>query len=379
MDNFYVLKITGKNPKNFIKYLIKNHINIYTIEYIDKAIIIKVNQKDFNKIKKIKTIYQINLINIIGLKKIKWIYEKYKLFFSMFMISVLIIIFFSNIIFKINIETSDQELKNIIADELENNGLTIYSIKKNHNQLERIKSKIKSNHQEIEWLEIETKGITYNVKAIKRIKNISKEKNEKTNIVAKKDGILIKIEATSGEVIKNPGDYVKKGDIIISGIIKNKENIVNTVHASGKVYAETWYKTIVKHPLTYDKENKVGKEKSNYYIELFGKKIDIIRTTRKAVDKRIIISSQEVKLIRETTKERKITKEKYSEKELLELVNKIALEKLRDKISPNDEILMQKTLKKTIIDDKINVEIFFKVNEEIGQSTTIQNIEEKEE
>ena len=63
--------------------------------------------------------------------------------------------------------------------------------------------------------------MTYNIKVIKRVKNELDKEKSPSNIVASKNGFIISILASSGEVLKNPGDYVHKGDVIVSGIIKN--------------------------------------------------------------------------------------------------------------------------------------------------------------
>ena len=57
-----------------------------------------------------------------------------------------------------------------------------------------------------------------------------------------------------GQEIKQVGDYVSEGDILISGEIKFNEETKNIVCASGDVYAEVWYTTEVKLPLNYTEE-----------------------------------------------------------------------------------------------------------------------------
>ena len=62
-----------------------------------------------------------------------------------------------------------------------------------------------------------------------------------------------------------PGTYVKKGDLIVSGDILLNENVVSTVCASAKVYAESWYTVNEKIPLKYTKEV-VTNKKRNIWI-----------------------------------------------------------------------------------------------------------------
>ncbi len=61
------------------------------------------------------------------------------------------------------------------------------------------------------------------------------EKTEPCNIIADSDGIILSIETYSGKACVSAGSGVKKGDLLISGIVEN-ENLGNFYYcASGKV------------------------------------------------------------------------------------------------------------------------------------------------
>lgn len=58
-----------------------------------------------------------------------------------------------------------------------------------------------------------------------------------SNIIAAEDGILTKMEVFSGEAALPVGSAVLKGDLLISGVIKNLDNSETLKGAQGKVYA----------------------------------------------------------------------------------------------------------------------------------------------
>ena len=66
-----------------------------------------------------------------------------------------------------------------------------------------------------------------------------------------KSGIIIKVEAEQGVILKKKNDYVSQGETIISGDIIKDETVKGQVKAKGTVYAETWYKVHVSYPLIY--------------------------------------------------------------------------------------------------------------------------------
>ena len=65
--NRYRLKISGRDPKRFIKTLNKKKINLYKvdIDYNNSYLIIDVSYDDYEKIKEIKTVlYKIEIIDV---------------------------------------------------------------------------------------------------------------------------------------------------------------------------------------------------------------------------------------------------------------------------------------------------------------------------
>lgn len=54
MKSKYELKITGKNPRHFLRYLYKLHIDLFSIKYLDDACIILVDDVNYQKIKKLR-------------------------------------------------------------------------------------------------------------------------------------------------------------------------------------------------------------------------------------------------------------------------------------------------------------------------------------
>ena len=72
---------------------------------------------------------------------------------------------------------------------------------------------------------------------------------------------LLKKDAEIGEVVREINDYVKPGDIIISGEIKLYDQVKDVTSAKGKVYGEVWYQTKVTYPLTRRTERLLSNRK----------------------------------------------------------------------------------------------------------------------
>lgn len=375
MINCYTIRITGKSRRNLLNKIFKNNINVFDIKILEKEIILKCSYEDYKKIKKINYINEITIINTNGIKKIKRQIKSYSIFIITFICFSILLLFISNHIYFIKINTEKKEIYNLINNTLKENNIKLYMKKQNNKKLnlieEKIKTKLKDN---VEWIEIKQKGITMEVDIVERIKD-KKEDLDITpkNIVARKNGYIVDIYGEKGEIVKFKGDYVKKGDIIISGIIHRNDNIVNKVKAKGNVYAKTWYKVLSSSPLYY-KEKTIKNSNNKISVNILGKEINIIKyKTKPKKEKQInLINLSNIKITFKTENIYEEKSQKYNIKELKELINKRSIQKIKSSLNSDEYIIKQKTLKNYYKDDKMYIETFFEIYEEISQEEDIK-------
>ena len=375
--NTVKIKVEGKNINNYIKRLIKNKINIIKlipISYKEVHIIIKYN--DYKKLIKYNTIYKTSIINTYGKIKIKELLKKNSILIINMLIGLVLIIFLSNIIFSIDIIHEDKEIRELLKEELNKNGIKKYTFKKNYQTIEQIENKIlNDNKDKLEWIEIKESGAKYIIRVEERKTNDKKEKYEYQNIISKKEAIITKINAQSGEKIKQINDYVKKGDIIISGYITLPDNSKIPTMAKGEVYGEVWYKVSIDYPYIYQEENLTGKNKTIYFINFFNKRISLFNFKKyksfKYKDKTLLSNNfNTINLIKEKQYELNVLDEVYPED--------IAINKAKDyierKLKKDNNI---KEIKKIIIISKeekettIDLKLFVSAIENIGETSKI--------
>ena len=375
-NNYYELKIEGKDVKRFIKQLYNLNIYFEDIEFIEKDVYVKVNIENYNKIKKIKTIYKISITNIHGLNKIKDIIKKYNIFFISLTLGVILLTILSNIVFEIDINTSDKDLYHLISKELEKNNIKKYTFMKDYKTRKIIINNILENNKDkLEWLEIERVGIKYVIKLEERIIKTEQDKCNPRHIVAKKDGIILSIKSGSGEVLKTTNEYVKKGEVLISGIITKDEEEKNRVCAEGKVYAETWYQVNVEVPYNYKEIIYTKEYKKNLSITIFNNRFSLFKDYSNFItkEKNIKNSILPIKISIENNQKIISIDKIYTSEELDLKALELAREKILTIIKDENNILLEKKLKTIPKNSTIELVIFFKVKEDI---TGYQNIEE---
>ena len=378
MYNTVKIKIKGKNVTRFIQKINKNNIEIYNINKINRnEIIIIINYNDLDKIKEVKTIYEIEIINYYGINKIKKQIKKHEILLFCLMIGLVLLIFLTHIIFKVEVIHNDPKLRNMMIKELSNYDIKPYKMVKTYEEIEQIKKHILNKYQnKIEWMEIERNGTKYIVRLEERIKTKEKKETENRNIVAKNNAVIMEIDAEAGDIVKKVGDYVKKGDIIISGSINLNEETKSLVSAKGKIYGEVWYQVTTKIPIHYYSKQKTNKKQNWYYLKIGNKNINLFHKSYKnSINKKQILLKNNIipiMLIKEHQQEVKIKEKIYLDEEVTEEAYNQVKKEITKKLNQNEQILSIKKLKQTKKDSKIIVEFFISVKKDITSFAAIK-------
>lgn len=378
MNNKEKIKITCRNPKKFLEEIISKKINIYDIKINKNNLEIIINEKDLSKIEKIKFYHKISIINYYGLRKSLYLLKKYKLYIILIIIGILINILLSNIIFNIEVETTNKKLKEIILEDLKENNIKQYHLKQTSKRKNQTKENILSKeHDKIEWLEIIEQGTKYIIKVQERKTNKVKEKCYPRNIVSKKTATIRRIEASSGEILKKENDIVTKNEVLISGLIYNKEKIVSKRCSIGKVYGEVWYKVEVSIPNNTIEKKKTNNKGYGLSLKIINKDYNLNNKYKVYQKKQYnIISSRIIPFEFGISKyqELKVVNKKNNLKDINHKAILIATEKINKELS-KPKIINKKVLKKRVKNSKIIVDIFFSIEEDITKYQDITSLD----
>lgn len=365
------LNIKGKNINRFIKKLNNNKIEILSLKYKskDEADII-IYKKDYSKLLKIKSIYEITELEIFGLIKIKKNLKLSKHIIIITFISFLIFLMFTNVIFKVEVIHSNKDIRNLLLKELDREGIKKYTFKKTYKEIENIKEKILNKYpNDIEWLEIEENGTKYTVRVEDREIIKKEEDNNPRNIVAAKDGVLKKVIAENGDIVKDMNDYVKKGDLIINGDLIFNEKVKGRVKAKGKVYAEVWYVTKTEYPFIKKEEKETGKVKEVYAIKFLNHTLELAlnKFKNKNIKEKEIIKHDliPIKLVKQNQKEKMVNDIFLTPEQAIIEAKKKAEEDIEKTLSKDEYIIKSKYLKSNVKESIVEVEMFFAVYEDI--------------
>ena len=306
--------------------------------------------------------------------KYKELLKKNKLIVISIILSFIFILYLSNTIFYIDVIHNDKNIRELIKEELSENGIRIYSLKKDYKYINKVKNKIMEKHKDkIEWLEIESSGTRYIVKVEERKINDINGNNEPRNLVAKKDAVILSIEASDGVIVKNKNDYVKKGDIIVSGNINLNGEIKKIVPATGKVYGEVWYKLTIEYPLNYTERKVTGETKKVYTFKFMSLNISLYNNYLVTKEK-ILYKNKTIpfSIVKQTKNKILNINQTLTKEEAINKAIEVGLDKIKSKLNDNEYIIDTKKLKVETNNSKIILELFVSVCEDITDYSRVE-------
>lgn len=385
MNNNYIkVKIEGKNVNNYIKWLINKKINIIRLKIIKhNELNIIIDYKDFEELSKYSKTYKIKIIKKYGKLRLFEIIKNNIIILICLMLSIVFLYLLSNIIFSIDIIYNDKEIVEKIKKELEKHDIKKYQIKKDYNYLNKAKEEILKENQDIlEWIEIEELGTKYIIRLVERKKETKEKEYKYQSIIAKKDATIKSIKAYSGEKVKYVNQYVKKGEVIISGVLTKTDGTNLYTKAKGVITGEVWYKIDIEYPLYYQEEKVTGKNKFIISIYFLNKKIPIFAYNKYKqfkLESKVIIEDNFIpfKIAKEKLYEVIIKEEIYTEEEAI----KKAIESSEEKLLANNKNINKinniEILNKQNLNSKIKLTLFMSVEEDITEITEITEEEQE--
>ena len=197
---------------------------------------------------------------------------------GLFLFSVMLVVG-TNIVWRVEVEGTDAVGALQIRDGLAEIGFGVGSYIPAQN-FTALAGRYRATHPEIAWMSVYCTG------TVARVRVITAEKTEETqipsvaNLVAAEDGVITGIHVSHGTPCVRPGQVVKKGDLLISGIVSGA-NADTLLCAEGTVLAALEKEIVIDVPLKQTKTVATPAFTRNIGLNFFGKNINISLNTGK--------------------------------------------------------------------------------------------------
>src|SRR5690606_23457324 len=196
------------------------------------------------------------------------------------------------------------------------------------------------------------------------------------HLVSKTDAVITSIVAEQGRPLVQPNTRVRKGDILISGLLGSDEN-QQAVVAKGKVFGLVWYEYAIEVPLTQKYRVYTGEWHTRHYMVLGGHAVQLT-----GYGKGKYAHSESIELAKEWRwrgwtlpvgwREEKVMEGEFVERAIsVDDAKEIGLQQAKAELlqlaGPQAEITETKILHDTPESGKVKMRVLFEVNQEIAK------------
>ncbi len=138
-------------------------------------------------------------------------------------------------------------------------------------------AKYSAAQQDIAWLSVYMNGTVaeVQVRELWEDERIKTADNTYANVIASADGIVESINVFEGQPCVKPGDLVREGQVMISGVVENKDGSIRYEYAAGEVICRTAAPIHVEINTQREEKQYTGREIVKKSIKFFKKSINL--------------------------------------------------------------------------------------------------------
>lgn len=354
--------LKGKNQEKIINMAASRGIYIWDIKKNGDNMNFKVRTSGFNALKALSEDngYDLDITGKQGLPFYRHIFKRRLGFFTGALIFIFALYIMSSFVWFIEVKGNKKVETSKIMLTAAKHGVYQGAAKWNFSRTEVEEAMLRDLSQ-LSYVRLDIRGVKARIEVVEKILPRSNIAGP-CHLVATRDGIIEEVLVLDGQASVKPGDVVRKGDILISGVVfpekspyiitspeqeeEEEELKPYTVKARGQVKARVWYEGYGECRLHEEKLVLSGRRLSKIYIEtpwrtvfLKGQREKSYPFYRQTVDKKMIKSPLgDFGLYRLKLEEQVKETRDFSEKEAVKIAQERAMKTMMDKMGKDKKI-----------------------------------------
>lgn len=278
---YLTVRIEGLYLERFLNMAVTRGINFWDIRRLNlTSIELKISTGDYKRLKKVirKTGSKVTILGKDGLPFFFLQLKRRKMLGIGFAVFIMLTLVLSSFIWSVEIIGT----QTVNTEEVKHN-LQELGVKPGAFKLGLAVSDIENDMlirmSSLSWIKVKLNGTRADVEIKERTNPPPVvPKDKPCNIVARRDGIITKIVAGRGDVTVAHGDPVKKGQVLVTGVIERQNSETRYVHSKADIKARTWYEGKVAVPLESIEKIRNGRKIINISM-ILGSKILKLKNT----------------------------------------------------------------------------------------------------
>ncbi|CAG9619357.1 sporulation protein YqfD [Sutcliffiella rhizosphaerae] len=290
------------------------------------------------------------------------------------LIAFISVFLLSNMVWSIEIKGAEPATEHKIMQELDKLGVKKGKFQFFIKDVESIQRYLTDTVNEITWIGVVLNGTSYHFEVVEKNEPKKIENPSPRSLVATKKAMITKIYVEKGQPMVQVNDHVKKGQVLVSGII-GKEGKERSIAAIGEVLGETWYLTEVAVPIKTKLSVLTGETYRKQYLK-FGKvklpiwglfEPEFAQKEEYEAERPFFFGKWKLPIsyVDKTIHEQEKVERIYDDEEVVEQAISIGRKQLLSNFGKDAEIKGEKVLRTTKENGKVMVDIHFQVIENI--------------
>ena len=276
---YYIIEIPLTQLEIFLDLCLRYGFDYFHISLNEESalarIVISIFQK--NKIITACRVWQIRVksTQLGGFPKTLMKYKgRWGIFLGCLM-SVALFLISQSVVWRIDIVGNERLTKEAVAETLSNHGLRI-GARISDIDLKSLEQRVTIYNDDISWISVNISGMVARVEIREVIDtDIVKKDESYANLISRFDAQIVGMEVYSGFLSVDEGDFVRKGDLLVSGVYKSEKAPLRFLKASGRILGRVVQSFEVEIPLKQTKKVYTGEKIEKKTLIFFGNSIKL--------------------------------------------------------------------------------------------------------
>ena len=195
-----------------------------------------------------------------------------------FLLGAMLVFLASHVVWDVRIEVADGEPMPMLREQLAQSGLSVGTWIPTL-ESDTVESRLLVGTDQVAWVSVNLRGTVAYVQVRRLLRPESAVTHEPSNLVATCDGVIDSVKLISGKVVVEPGELVRRGQLLVSGVRDSSTMGYVVGAAQGEVLARVHETICVQVERVQQQKVYVGRENGQKSLLFFGKNIKLSKNT----------------------------------------------------------------------------------------------------
>lgn len=379
------IKVRGRRLEEFLNECSLKKIITWDVRYRGSMLELHIHLSDVFRLRPLlrQTGCRMHVVERQGLPFFLVRMERRKFFAAGLLLFVLGMYLLSSIVWSVQVTGTDKIPKHEVLEAAKKHGIYALQWKFKLDDPAELSRDLLSELPGATWIGVEMRGTQVQIEVVEAAQPEKQELLSPRHIVSSADAVVTEIFAERGKPLVEPNVAVKKGDILISGIIGNLEDPEDqaTVAAKGEVKGLVLYEYRIEIPLTLKYKVYTGQWHTRNYAVVGNRGLQVTGYGGPKYEHSEVITERNGVQWRNFKlpfgwMEEKVMEVEYAEEKLaIEDAREIALQQATSELKvmtgPDSEIVEHKILHEKTENGKVYMKALFEVNQSITDEMII--------